>query len=263
MKSQRGSILAIVIIFIFIFTLLGMFAMRLVILQNESSDSELYYTRAHFAAIYGSDLALYHIMQWESIATSGTVNSEGRKFLVDNTYCLGYNENKWYPLKKIQEDGSIETFTDSISGGTGSGIRLKCYVEEETTLNPNDGFIPNLSTSSVDQKFGTYKYYVIRTSATMYSNYDAQEGEIAAAQDELHFFIAYSSGPAGAANDNNNITEFDPVTGSVTGTVIRIKNRTEFTGHADPPEYIISPSTPSFLTGKVQPVFRYYIRGRR
>lgn len=63
MNKKKSSILAIAIIFIFIFTLLGMFAMRLVILQNESSDAELYYTRAHFAALYGSELALNHVMK--------------------------------------------------------------------------------------------------------------------------------------------------------------------------------------------------------
>ncbi|MDR1195687.1 MAG: hypothetical protein LBL00_04325, partial [Endomicrobium sp.] len=104
MKNSRGSILAVVIIFIFIFTLMGMFAMRLVILQNETSDSELYYTRAHFAALYASDLALFHIMQWENIATSGTVHTDGRKFLAEDQRCFFYSTSskEWYPLKALQ-----------------------------------------------------------------------------------------------------------------------------------------------------------------
>lgn len=251
MKNNNGSILAIVIIFIFIFTLLGMFAMRLVILQNETSDSELYYTRAHFAALYGSELALYHIMQWENIATSATYvykDSYGnviRKFLPKDSNCFSYDGSYWYPLKNL---GTIEDkFMDSITGGTDSGIYLECHVEEEKP-QISDGIIPSISTTTTSGKYGTYKFYVIKTTATMYSNYDARTGEIAQAKDELHFFIAYSSGPFGA-RARTSLTNAD-------GTTVPALP-------SDAPEYVQSAPRISVITGTVQPVFRYYIRGRR
>ena len=294
MNNKRGSILAIVIIFIFIFTLLGMFAMRLVILQNETSDSELYYTRAHFAALYGSELALHRIMQWESIATTtdtSKINPLGRKFLSESNDCFNYINGKWYPLEgfTIPE----ENFSDEITGGSGSGIHIECLVEEDLNPNINDGKLPDMNPSSLDQKYGTYKFYVIKTTATIYSNLAAKTGEISSAKDYLYFMIAYSSGTAGARS-SGNIIEAD-------GTLVRgfrylpegrqllvslgyntvamgvpsdsqiLSNPSvndnlsaEHRGILDSATlHFTSPPNRSLVTGKVLPIFRYYIRGRR
>ncbi|MDR2426924.1 MAG: hypothetical protein LBD46_07110 [Endomicrobium sp.] len=268
MNNKKGSILAIVIIFIFIFTLLGMFAMRLVILQNEISDSELYYTRAHFAALYGSELAFWRIMQWENIPTNSTVlNPDGRKFLAKEPSCFGFSNNVWYPLQglKIIE----ENFADDISGGAGSGIHVDVTVEEDLNPNINDGFIPDTSPTSFDQKYGTYKFYVIKTTATIYRNLQAKSGEISEAKDYLYFMIAYSTGTAGARalknvpeadgnivigfyNDTELINMFPGFSGAERERLIEEKTR----------HYTSAPYR-SLITGKVQPIFRYYIRGRR
>ncbi|MDR1196465.1 MAG: hypothetical protein LBL00_08325, partial [Endomicrobium sp.] len=151
----------------------------------------------------------------------------------------------------------IETFSDSITGGADSGIRIYCYVVEEDskTLNSNDGFIPDMSPTTLTGQYGTYKFYVIKSSAVIYSDYKNSMGEIAAAKDELHFFIAYSSGPVGARG-YENITEAD-------GTVVQGLRLLPGGLGVSTPEYIKSAPNRSFLTGKVLPIFRYYIRGRR
>lgn len=274
MNNRRGSILAIAIIFIFIFTLLGMFAMRLVILQNESSDSELYYTRAHFAALYGSELALWRIMQWQNIAsTDVVVNTDGRKFLVEDSRCFHYN-GKWHPLQDYDFAQHENNFQDEITGGVGSGINIDCTVEVDNNLNANDGFIPNIhDANSYDMKYGTYKFYIIKTVATMYRDLANKTGDIAEASDYLYFMIAYSKGTKGS-KALENITEAD---GKV---VLGFYNDPDFNAYFNTlhptltgserkekikelTKYYTSAPNRSLITGKVQPVFRYYIRGRR
>ena len=273
MNKEKGSILAIAIIFIFIFTLLGMFAMRLVILQNESSDAELYYTRAHFAALYGSELALNHVMKWENIATSDTVHPEGRKFLVDSPKCLNYKSGKWYPLEGLSASELEQNFQDEVTGGTGSGIYLDCTVEEDTAPNLSDGYLPNLFPGSFDQQYGTYKFYIIKTIATIYKDLSGKTGMISQAKDYLYFFIAYSKGTKGS-KALENITEAD---GKV---VLGFYNDPDFNAYfntlyptltggtrkekiKEMTKYYTSAPNRSIITGKVQPIFRYYIRGRR
>lgn len=267
--NNKGSILAISIIFIFIFMLLGMFSMRLVILQNETSDSELYYTRTHFAALYGTELALYRIMQWENLATTfstntAVVNSDGRKFLAKQSGCLGWDGARWNPLEGLT--GSVEgidfnpdianNFSDRLSGSPDkSGIIVVCEVEEDLSPNISDGF----KHSPADEQYGTFKYYVIKTTATMYNNAETKETAIAVASDQLYFMIAYSSGTVGskplmtipASGSDPAIPGFDAMPGMSTTTI-----------RAERP-YIESAPKRSMLTKQVLPVFRYYIRARR
>jgi hypothetical protein len=276
MNNKKGSILAIVVIFIFIFTLLGMFAMRLVILQNETSDSELYYTRAHFAALYGSELALYRVMQWESIATSSTfLNPDGRKFLAEDSSCFNYSSGKWYPLEGMSV--IEENFVDEVTGGTGSGIHLECSVEEDLNPNVNDGYIPDMNMNSKEQKYGTYKFYVIKTTATIYKDLNNKTGDLSGANDNLYFMISYSTGPSGAI-------AWDTI-GGVTGLRYDSEVQQAITAFVNDPKMIAkypnystryseaekmikekpytSAQYPSLITGQIQPIFRYYIRGRR
>ena len=308
MNNKRGSILAICIIFIFIFTLLGMFAMRLVVLQNEVSDSELYYTRTHFAALYGSEIALWRIMQFESIATGKTYSGAEtgmRKFLPKDSDCFNYRDNAWYPLEGY--DLNEENFRDDITGGLG-GIDVKCCVYEQAP-RPSDGFIPDTDPYSYDAKYGTYKFYVIETTATMYTNLSKEEGVISTATDYLYFFIAYSSGTAGSITlDGLDEVEYNGVvhhrekglcfnkpgdkpsytydsywkrwaegTGSFSHSnynnphlkYFRDKYKDSYSNKqlydkiAEVTKHYTSAPNRSIVTGKVQPVFRYFIRGRR
>ncbi|MCL2144132.1 MAG: pilus assembly PilX N-terminal domain-containing protein [Endomicrobia bacterium] len=310
MNNKRGSILAISIIFVFVFMLLGMFAMRLVILQNETSDSELYYTRAHFAALYGSEMALYNIMNWENIATSTTYGGgwspDMRKFLARDPKCFNFAGGFWYPLR-VQASTETQTFenhfSDEITGGAGSGIVLECTVEEDLSPNVNDGFIPNMAPSSMDQRYGTYKFYVIKTVATIYKNVSSKTDMISEAQDHMYFMIAYSSGSAGASSSGNVVEAGGTVVRgfhySVEGRELlkslgyntvsmgvpsdeQIKRNPYNDPSLLPPNgpytkldnafieildkataHFTSAPSPSLLSGKVQPIFRYYIRGRR
>jgi hypothetical protein len=260
--NNKGSILAISIIFIFIFTLLGMFAMRLVILQNETSDSELYYTRAHFAALYGSELAFWRIMQWENIPTnSAFLNTDGRKFLAEDSNCFNWHGGKWYPLTGYANTDITNRFSDSASASDRSGIALECEVQEEVP-DSNDGFIVSTADTNTGKRFATAKYYVINTIATMYGDAVAKTGEIAQANDQMHFVIVYSSGSHGArpldAIAADTIIGYPMIPGLRDLTEDFVVNVT--TTNAP---YIVSAPRRSVVTGEVVPIFRYYIRGKR
>ena len=279
--NNKGSILAISIIFVFIFMLLGMFSMRLVILQNETSDAELYYTRTHFAALYGSELALYRIMQWENLSSTpigaSTLNPAGRKFLARDADCLNYNSGtgKWMPLDDFTGNGVgasegltgdpnlYNNFSDKISASDKGGILLYCEVEEEIP-SETDGVIPHLITSNPDiNKYGTFKYYVIRTTATMYGNANEKTEPISSASDQLHFMIAFSSGTDGA-KPLVRIEATPDYPSVINGFYLTEAAELAARGTSNyPPEYIQSAPKRSILTGQVLPVFRYYIRARR
>ena len=240
MTNNKGSILAVVIVLILVFTIIGMFTMRLVVMQQSNADTELYFTRAHYAALSASEIVLFNIMSWENVASTDTtgLNPAGRKFLPETPGFLGWNGAVWKPTATV--DNLVEKATDTIA----LGITIHSYVEEEVgpgKPDPNDGYIVDVSNpGSREALYGTYKYYVIKTSATIYSSSTnkTKETEKASAEDELHFMIAYSSGPGGAKLPNDSAV-------------------------ATGPEFIKSAPQKSFITGEVLPIFRYYIRGRR
>lgn len=241
MKKSKGSIILSVVIFIFIFTLLGLFSMRIVVLQQTSSETELYQTRAHFAALYGSELALFNLMQWGSIPETpdiveeedGTTVINYRKFLKEDSDCFDYDGTYWYPLGKermpLDGDSAVDT------------IWVSCRVSEDTTPpNINDGFIPGTSETSTSLRkrakdYGTYRFYVIETEAEIYTELGDKRINQAKKVDRLYFFIAYSRGEETGLMTTSTSTSY--------------------------PEYVRS--TKSFITGQTQPVYRYYIRGRR
>lgn len=255
-KKNKGSILAAVTVFIFIFTLLGLFSMRLIVLQQSSTDSEIYFTRAHFAALYASELALYKIMQYENLANEITAPGAERKFLKGEASCFNYSGDRWYPLK---DHDFRPVFADDTYGQDG-GIHIAQHVEETTDPSLVDGFIPGRSEVSsypswittqdlrnLARDYGTYKYYTIVTTATMYENLKDKTGSRAAAEDIMFIVIAYSAGTSGTKRYNSTIYH---------------QNNPDYHGRGTP-EYIHSAPRLSMITGEVLPIYRYYVRGRR
>jgi len=251
MKKNNGSILAIVTIFVFIFTLLGMLSMKIVVMQQSSSDAELYYSRAHFAALYASELALFNIMQWNNMPENTNSENRGgeRKFLQENGNCFSYSNPSWQPLSSVELSSITNVLKDS-SFEDDAGIGMPCFVERELTPNIGDGFIAGVSDSSLARRnaaldYGTYRYYVIRTTATLWNDiHDHDKGFMSQASDELHFFIVYTSGTAGAGPKLNE----DYPNGNDMPNI---------------PYYVRSSAYDSIFTGETLPIHRYYVRGRR
>ncbi|MDR1941647.1 MAG: hypothetical protein LBQ47_04915 [Endomicrobium sp.] len=251
MQNRKGSILAVVTIFVFIFMLLGMFSMRIIVMQQSASDAELYFTRTHYAALYTSEKALFKIMQLENIANDTTPAGAERKFLQTTGSCLGYSGGKWYPLTSA-EIAATETELRDTSFGENSGIVVECSVEEELTPSANDGFIAGTTEATAAQRanaanYGTYKYYVIRSMATLYNDVnDHSKGFLSQANDNLHFVITYSSGPLGVSPKKYEEVDYPDGSDDINW-----------------PIYVRSAYLNSVFTQQPLPMHRYFVRGRR